>query len=205
MSTKLSPLSPQISEGDDQIQVCLCPSAACAAMGGARVTLFNPKVKMSWGKFKELSVTSATSGPTVTFTGGNVCRGVCVWVCVGGVWVWGVWGVCVWGGGGGCGGCVCVGGCGVCVCGGVGVGVWGVCVWGGVGCVCVGGWGWVCGVCVCGGVGVGVCVGGWGWVCVWGGGGGCGCVYWWVGGCGCMHVCVCTYVHAYVQCMCTCV
>ena len=130
MSTKLSPLSPQISEGDDQIQVCLCPSAACAAMGGARVTLFNPKVKMSWGKFKELSVTSATSGPTVTFTGGNVCRGVCVWGC-GGVGVWA-----------GCGVCVCGGGGGGCVCGGVGVGVG----------VCVGGWVGGCGcmhVCVC--------------------------------------------------------
>ena len=64
------------------MRVCLCPSTACAAVGGAGVTVFNPKVKMSWGKFKEVSVTSATSGPTVTFTGGDVCRGVCVCVCV---------------------------------------------------------------------------------------------------------------------------
>ena len=57
--------------------MCLCPSAACTTAGGAGVTAYigSKSTKQIWGKFKELSVSTANSGPILTYTNGDVCRG----------------------------------------------------------------------------------------------------------------------------------
>ena len=62
--------------GDKNVFVCLCPSAACAAWGGAGVNVsLLPPHNQSWGKFNKLSVSTANSGPIISYSDGAVCSG----------------------------------------------------------------------------------------------------------------------------------
>ncbi|CAI8048820.1 Cation-independent mannose-6-phosphate receptor [Geodia barretti] len=57
--------------------LCLCPSEACSRWGGAKVSPATPPPPspQSWGSFVGSLCSSANSGPVISFTSGDVCRG----------------------------------------------------------------------------------------------------------------------------------